>query len=234
MTKSINANSGRQLVLGMAALVLLASATVSQATVVVVQDFEIPTSGTSHDYEATEFGVSVGGEISGITLNLNNTGASAVNASIFIYDLGAISDAASKPTGSATSLGTISMTPGIHQDSILSSTLSTDNYNLIASHDYSLVVQFTDATSQKWEYVTWASGNNTGDLNAGTIVDGGAYNGDNGTSWADGGNTTSQERELEIDVVPESNITAAFMCFGGLAIASGHMLRRKAGASAKG
>jgi len=129
-------------------------------------------------------------------------------------------------------LGAINLSDTSGQMSLSSATLSTDDYSLTAGDYYSLVADVSSGSKDQWAYLTWASGNNTGTPGAGTIVDEGAYNSSNGTTWDDTGITT-EEREMEVDVVPEVPVTGALMRFGTLAMAGAAELHRKFAASAK-
>jgi hypothetical protein len=209
---------------GAAFLALFAFTAASRAGIVIVSNLITPIDSTSgHPYMSQEFGTTVSGQINNITLDMHFTSAGSIVVSI--YDMGTSSTGA-PPSGTGYTLGTITVSgPSAPNgtDYYLNGSDGLASYSLAAGHYYDLVVHVP--ASAGWEYLTYASGNNSG--TGGSFVSpNGAYNSPNGVSWSNSGIST-QEREMELDVVPEVPMTGMVMGIGALAIAAGHTLRRK-------
>ncbi len=204
---------------GAALLALFAFTSVSRADIDIVNSLGDTIAGeaavSTRPYKAQDFATTVSGQISSVVLDLNfNAAAVTAGSTLDIYIYNATG---SGPTGSGFLLGTITATTsGANQYSVG----SLQAYSLTAGQDYAIAVDIAlpGSPTVAWEYA------DLGSPNAGT---GGsflnAYNSTNGISnWVN----ASQQRLMEVTVVPEP-ATTTFMGFSALVIVFIHGLRRK-------
>jgi hypothetical protein len=146
---------------GAAFLALFAFTAASRAGIVIVSNLITPIDSTSgHPYMSQEFGTTVSGQINNITLDMHFTSAGSIVVSI--YDMGTSSTGA-PPSGTGYTLGTITVSgPSAPNgtDYYLNGSDGLASYSLAAGHYYDLVVHVP--ASAGWEYLTYASGNNSG------------------------------------------------------------------------
>jgi hypothetical protein len=239
---------------GAALLAFLVFAPVSHASVVIVDNLNptpTQTTGASitsvNPIKAESFTASSGGEISSLSLvlNFNATAVAAINSgsSFNIYLFNA-ADATSKPgqpvgspspivlatvTSTETGLGvsgTGTLVSGVQtftfslaNDDLSSATLTQGSEYAVAIDVTSLGVTGANG-NVSWQYISNPS--YTG--NPGNFLGDYAGASPTATVW---GYQSTQQRQMEVDVVPEVPMTGMVIGIGALCLAGGYTLRRK-------
>ena len=221
-----------------AVLVLLASAAVSRAGIVIVSNSSNyknngSTAHNSNAFKAESFDTgNIGGPISfsqiQITLGLNFTGVNSANVYLYTANAGS-----GLPATSGILIGTVSGT-GYGLDTVTFNSTGLAQ-SLAANSAYAIVIDTSgtggiSATGGAvgWEYAGYSSTPTPTTSGIGTFFDPGAWDYVSKTGWANtASGVTNQLRILDIEEVPEVPMTGVAMGLGALAIAASHTLRRK-------
>ena len=193
---------------GVALLALLAFTSILRADVVTLNNTggssDGSTIGTSGGWIAEQFQTGVGGDLTGLALQLNFTAASSANVYI------------TSDLSTFTLVGTVSSgTVGNNQ--IISLSLLTNPY-LAAGTSYLIALEPSNA-SVAWDYTRNSASGGDG------VFQGNVYSQNSGVNW--NGYDQGAYMQMNLTVVPEVPKTGMVMGFGALAIAMGETLRRK-------
>jgi hypothetical protein len=197
-----------------ALLALCACAPASRASIIVDNTADASgghTAGTQQIIQ--DFTPTINGKINLVTLNLYSTVGGSLN--VYLYSGQATSTSDGTLVGQ---LGTLTLGTGGNQSLSLSGG-SLTGFNLTSGTVYG--IEFSINTSIGWQYTssaTTATGSN-GSFDGHAWGDGGS----GGVTWTQG----AAYGIMAVDVVPEVPTTGLVMGFGVLAIAAGHVLRRK-------
>jgi hypothetical protein len=204
-----------------AVLVLLASAAVSRAGIVVVNNTgvtPVTVPGPNGGYYAQEFVANNSGEVDNLSLVLYS-GTTAMGSKLSVW---IASDTGSGPGSSAnwTSLGltpSLSVSKGYKTYTL---DVSAYDFTIKTGNSYDIII---DVNISGPPITGWESTGSTTTTGFGNTY----WGGTSGSSWNTTSGNLKGQFEMGVEVVPEVPMTGMTMGLGALAIAVSHTLRRK-------